>query len=550
MNGISLNNENFTCKTHPESEITHICLFKNCFKFLCIKCIPIHLNYHATKKECAILEEFHLIKTKCSNSLQNLMNNFDKTMEKIEKFIEEFTNSDEETLKKDHLLLIDNLRTLIIKMIDSHFEKIKKDYEEIKKQRVFCIKEQKKEFQAVFSRIESLFKNFNEKTNISSNIQFFLSSNIEESFLKSSQKIEEYIEINKKKSSNIIKVDEFRIKELKESIKNCLFLQENRVEDEEILFKIYRNDYFERNSKRNYLHFFEENTKNLYLLNIEDYSNHIKTFSAIQMDIDFEIPDYHRSIALPNGEIYLIGGEMNLLEEKPTINSVFSYDFIKKTLISKSSMKFARNSFGIVFLCDFIYVFGGFDKSDNSSRKCERYSILLDEWFFISDIKEGLTDCCVAKFNHEFIYLFGGLKENNEINKEIAKYDPENDQWIQINFVFEDEIQQQMKISKKFLFPYMAACCQINEEEILIFGGKDYSLNFSSQILVLNIKETINVKIIEKMNLGVAGSFAGASIISGNQVLGLQNVYDGVNGEYVSGTKRIVRFGDNKCEFD
>ena len=546
------NNDNI-CIIHPENEITHICLLKNCYKFLCIKCIPTHLTHHGSKKECPILEEFHLIKSKSLNSLQILLNNFQKTSKNIERFINEDPNLSNlseklDGFKSEHVLLIDNLRTLIIKMIDTHFEKIKRDFNEMKKKQILVLKEKKKEFESIYIEIQELYQKINDNDkNVCQNIQNFLSSNIEENFINSSLNIEEYLTM--RKSYNILKVDENKINEIRDSIKNCLFLQEMTIIDENQL-KIHQPDYYERECKRNYLHYFEEQTKNIYLLNIEDYSNHLKNFSAIELDINFEIPDYHRSISTPNGDIYLIGGEMTSLEDKPTINLVYLYDFIKKTLNSKSSMINERNSFGIVYLNEYIYVFGGFDKNDNAMKKCERYSIKIDEWFCISDIKEGVIDCCVTTFNKDYIYLFGGLKENNQIYNEIIKYDVENDQWNQINFIYEDEVQQQMNLSRKALFPYLAACCQINEEELLIFGGKDYNFDFTSQMLVLDIKENISIKIIDKKMLNIAGSFSFYPIINNNQILCLQNCIDENDRSYISYKKRIIKIDENQCSID
>lgn len=535
--------ENILCTLHPNNQISHICTLKNCHKSLCINCIPQHLKNHGIKKECAILEEFCFIKKKCINILDSLNELFLKTNANIEKIISNSTINQNE----DHWILIDHLKVVFIKMIDLHFEKIKKDFDEIKQKQLLKIKDKKKEFQNLFTEIEKILIKIKENKNICEQIQEFFISNIQEKFLNSLKNIEDYIKL--KKSQNIIKVDELRINEIKELFKKCLFIQENTLEDTNS-FKIQRVDYFEKNCKRNYLHYFEERTKNIHLLNIEDYWNHIKNFSIVEMDIGFEIPDYHRSISLPNGDIFLIGGEMTLLEDKPTINMVWSYDFLQKTLIPKSSMINERNSFGIVFLDDFIYVFGGFDKNDNSSLKCEKYSLFLDEWLLISDMKTGLINCCVSKFNNDSIYLFGGLKENNQINNEIMKYHIENDKWSEISFAYEDETQQQMKFSHRILFPYLAGCCQINEEEIFIFGGKDYNLNYASQNLICEIKETINVKIISRKKLKFPGSFISHPILSNNQVLCLQNICDEINKFSISNNKRIARFDDKKCIFD
>ena len=530
------------CHFHSENQITHICLLKNCFKFLCIKCIPSHLILHWNKKECPILEEFITVQSRCLSSLRALMTTFQKTSKNIEDFTSFDQNSNDS--QDEHFILIDNLKALIIKEIDSHFDKIKSDFHEFQRKEISNILEKKHQLEASFNEIDQLCEDIQNNIKLSENIKSFLSSDLEGSFSNSLKDFEEFLAL--RKSNNVIKVDEMKINEIKDSIKKCLFVQENTSSEDCDRIKIHHNDYFDHDCKRNYLHFFEEQTKNLYLLNIEDYSNHIKNFSMIEMDIDFVVPDYHRSLALPNGDIFLLGGEMTLMEYKPTINLVFSYDFNKKTLVKKCSMIYERNSFGVLYMNDYIYVFGGFDKNDDPTTMCEKYSLLFDEWSPIAEITEGVTDCCVTKFNNETIYLFGGLKENNEINQTISQYDVNNNKWTHINFVYEDEIQQ----AGKFSFPYLAGCCQINEEEIAVFGGKDYNLNFSSQILILEIKEIVNVKILEAKTLMFEGCFETTPIIANNHILCLQTISDEVHGESILCKKRIVKIEDNKCLYD
>ena len=526
------------CSCHSENQISHVCLLKNCLKPLCIRCIPNHLILHGNKKECPILEEVSSVKSKCINSLIEFIENYHK----ITKNFEISSNNTNENPKDDHYVLIDNLKALIIKMIDLHFEKVKNNYCEYLRKQTANALEKKKELEVIFCQVERIYTEIMNNQNTCENLKVFLASDFETSFSNSLKHFEEAISV--RRSYNVIKVDEIRINEIKESIKKCLFLQESTTDGSEEI-KISRNDYFDKECKRNYLHYFEEQSKNLHLLNIEDYSNHIKSFSTIEMDIDFLVPDYHRSISTPNGDIYLIGGEMTLSEFKPTTNSVFTYDFNKKTLIRKCPMISERNSFGVIFLCGFIYVFGGFDKDDEPTTKCERYSILLDEWSPIADIPNGITDCCVAKFNCDSVFLFGGLKENNEINQNVIKYDVDINKWFPVSFVYDDEIQQ----SGKFSFPYLAGCCQINEEEILIFGGKDYNLNFSSQILIMEIKETVNVKIVKK-NLKFPGSFDNLPILMNNNILSLQNTQDEINEGLIICKKRILRIEDKSCIYD
>lgn len=53
-----------------------------------------------------------------------------------------------------------------------------------------------------------------------------------------------------------------------------------------------------------YLHWFEWEKKDLHLFDVVNYSHKI-----VKLIIAFKIPVFSRSIMIPNGNIYLMGGE-------------------------------------------------------------------------------------------------------------------------------------------------------------------------------------------------------------------------------------------------
>ncbi len=75
--------------------------------------------------------------------------------------------------------------------------------------------------------------------------------------------------------------------------------------------KVETHDYFNKNYCVNkFLHFFEENQKTLHYLDLTKISQDPQSlrYKKIDLNIDFKIPFFHRSIVTPGGEIYLTGG--------------------------------------------------------------------------------------------------------------------------------------------------------------------------------------------------------------------------------------------------
>lgn len=61
---------------------------------------------------------------------------------------------------------------------------------------------------------------------------------------------------------------------------------------------------FSNASSRRYLHFFQHDENKLHYLDLDEGVD----FQEIQLVLNFQLPDYHKSIAVSNGDLYLIGG--------------------------------------------------------------------------------------------------------------------------------------------------------------------------------------------------------------------------------------------------
>jgi hypothetical protein len=79
------------------------------------------------------------------------------------------------------------------------------------------------------------------------------------------------------------------------------------------------------------------------------------------MDIDFLIPEFHRSIQDSLNNIYLIGGSYKNEKSK----QIFKFNNVRNTLIEVANMKNPRSSHSLCFIKPNIYIIGTFKIINN-----------------------------------------------------------------------------------------------------------------------------------------------------------------------------------------
>ena len=87
-------------------------------------------------------------------------------------------------------------------------------------------------------------------------------------------------------------------------------------------FRIQMQNYFKTQP---FLHFFQTTNSTLHIMNI----NSIKQGQALKwnivpLDIDFQIPPFHRTIATEDGNIYILGGTIKNTERKS--RAIYQFD--------------------------------------------------------------------------------------------------------------------------------------------------------------------------------------------------------------------------------
>ena len=295
-----------------------------------------------------------------------------------------------------------------------------------------------------------------------------------------------------------------------------------------IKFPINLVDYFEQGCQRKYLHFFQNHENRLHYIDLDKFiSTQKANFEAIELNINFRIPPFHKSISIPNGDIYLVGGSDPVNNNKKHSTNYF-FDFHKRTLISRASMNTARSSFAICYMNRSIYAVGGLTNNSGFTSTCERYDILQNRWSPIADLNFDVLAPCVATFNNKFIFKFGGNSADNKLENRVEKYDPVKNKWYPLQPKI--DIPYNIK-SNYFKMLNTSAAIQISLNEIYIFGGylDDNTGSNSTFVFRINAEEDdknpYTVTEIGSKTLTHAEAFWNNNpIIMNKNIFALQNV--------------------------
>ena len=300
-------------------------------------------------------------------------------------------------------------------------------------------------------------------------------------------------------------------------------------------------NYFLEHSSSQLLCFFQENSKKFHFLELNSLERHDIKYKFQEKDlfIDFRIPLYHRSIAIPSGEIFMIGG-IDPSNKTHAINKVYQLDLKTSSLLPKMSMGQARYSHSVCFAMKYIFTVGGvFEINEGYLNNFEKYDVDFGEWIPLtpSHIKSMGSSLC--NFNDHFIYKFGGKIDNSGFSNSFERYDILKNVWSLFNIHSDSQILK---------FPSFANSYQINREEIMIYGG-NINENQCKGIYLLRVKEflkheeiVLEEKIREiKMEINAPGSFWTQPLMHENVLFNTQNLQIDKGRELCHfGKKRVV----------
>lgn len=460
----SIPEENF-CKLH-DSKIEFICKEPSCHKELCGHCILVHKEHiNDIASVSTLLRDF--IETE-----ETMVNQINPNCTK--KMFEEITNYHSQNMK-----MTDNLGKELHSIIDNHTVELQK------------------RITTIFTESTSIVENLSilkKQAPAILNEEAYTEEQIE--LIKSHLKFQNYAQNKVSLTPPLTFSLENISSDLQNSLQNNIVFHNKTCELETTVTNVPK-----------ILHWFEWGKKKL---NIYDIVTN--TTSSVELDITFKIPSFSRSIILPNGHIYLLGGEE---PEYYSRREIFMYDSTANDgkLHAKCPMSFRKFDFTLCYLNGHIYVLCGKDSSSEVVNTCERYSIEENQWSSIASVNKKRYAASAVGFTNNRIYLFGGRSDySNTMVHEIEEFRADQNEWVVLN----------IRNANLWVPVEVCACIQVSEEDILIFGGSDARIKDSQNSLVFKVTDNSFEKRGELKRPQV---FVNAPFFYKNHVFALGNEY-------------------------
>jgi hypothetical protein len=199
-------------------------------------------------------------------------------------------------------------------------------------------------------------------------------------------------------------------------------------------FRIEMDNYFRVEP---FLHFFEVANSTLHLLNINDIrqGGPIK-WNKIPLDIDFNIPPFHRTVATETGNIYVVGG--TIVDTLRKSKAIYQYNSSTRKLVPVAELNIARSSHSILCHQEIIYVTGGMTDSEEVLKKCEMFNTRTQEISLIASCKYPTTNSCLCAIGDGQLVKLGGVFPNGENNDTIEVYVTKANMWTEIDPTIEN----------------------------------------------------------------------------------------------------------------
>ncbi|KRX03576.1 hypothetical protein PPERSA_04128 [Pseudocohnilembus persalinus] len=437
---------------------SHACLSSTCsLQPLCGKCIKQHNQFHKDKNQYPEIETIEDIKHECLKLNENIIQLYEKELNYVQQTIKQ--KGYDPSIQFETLQGIRKVKDLVQEQIDFYFQQLEGQFQNYQStiDNHEQIKQKEKKYKKEIEELQQqIYKIKNEKTDIL--------------LLKKIMNQKPDDEINQFKFTNSVNLHTLNnpANIYRDSIGKQLAFN-NQIEnlhvhiDED--FEINVQDYFEKDCNKSFLHFFQHKSKIFHFVNLEDLKMGLPPkFYQINLNINFNIPRWHKSISLPDGQVVITGGVSCEIKDKK-LNNCYQLDFTNRKLLPIPSMILARSGHSLVYFQEEIYAIGGFSEQMIFTSRCEKFSFSENKWVEIAELNQRANNPTVCSFNNKYIFKFGGKFDDNKLNQFVEKYDPKINKWQIIQFS-----------CPSFLTPNQtlltSACClQINRSQILIFGG-------------------------------------------------------------------------------
>jgi len=565
----NLQSGSLVCQHHPGVMVSHVCMNKTCFLPLCTKCIKDHNVFHKSENTYSAIEEIDDVKDQMIAKVKDSMVNFTGELDKIE------GTATSPIVSTEGLSNLQQSKKILYDLIDDHYRELETalvkglSVSEIQKNNPQNYRAHTK-IKAYIEKLEAYYAAL-QKGQLLKYLKPLATTNFEHEL----EKMKEYYDAEKTQKKTLtpgVVINPQFIKEFEKLLKSYTQVIEGKPDTpSEVLspqhlkksstttspskaqsYTMKTLNYFDTDIYKRYLHFFQHKSKNLFLLDIDACEKTKKfEFDKIELNIDFKIPRWHRSIVTPFGEIYMTGG-VDVDQTDVKLNKSYVYDFNNNTLIEVMNMHVGRSGHALVYLQGYLYAIGGFSQAKEFTRQCERYNIRNDTWEEIASLNVGSNNPCACTFNDRYIYKFGGKIDDTRLCNYIERYSPAIDKWTIVQY---EVYGEPIHTGGSNLLLSSAACCQINEKEILVFGGThaDYSQKSNSSFVLHVEKEpkrgednphTYSVRNYNKHPLPIAeGFWNNQAVVVDSKMYALQNVQNEKNVSIVYlDRRRILRY--------
>lgn len=277
-----------------------------------------------------------------------------------------------------------------------------------------------------------------------------------------------------------------------------------------------------------YLHWFEWEKRDLHLFNVVTYSHRVQ-----KLGIFFKIPPFSRSVVIPDGRIFLLGGEDS---ESGPKKEVYSFNLnslsTDNSLHPRACMLHKKYDFAVCHHAGFIYVISGKGHNSDIVDTCDRYDVTKDCWTPIARVnKKRYAASAVVVSELDKIYLFGGRSDhNNQMAEEIEEYNIASNTWSIVK----------LRNPQDFVPVEVCSAVQISPGKIIVFGGSDSSIHDTSMTYVFNCSDS---RVERVGSLKKAHVFVTTPFVYGCFVFAIGN-------EYYVKNRNIHRFNILTYEWD
>ena len=310
------------CKEHSYKKIEFICSSQGCLRELCSMCILSHKEHIDKIKHLHthIKEQYDIIKEI----------NLKKIKQKI--------NEEEEKNSKKLDLIYDEIKEILFKKIHGLKDKLVKSNNKVRSA-LYDMSQFKNQFSILDHNPRMLeFSTFFSKT--------------------SSELIKSCISFPVVNTLNTVNIENNIMKQkLKEILRDNMSMNSQKTNFNSVNADIAK-----------YLHWFEWGGRNLHLYDIVNNKSR-----SIRLVNNIKIPTFSRSIMIPEGKIFLLGGEDP--EGQPK-REIYQFDLENldsdHILESKALMPHQKYDFTLCYLDGYIYVICGKDTSSEAVDICER----------------------------------------------------------------------------------------------------------------------------------------------------------------------------------